>query len=517
MKQNLRLEDLFRLLVVGVMFGCIALSLVELVRLFFPTWNAIYLIVGCVLAALEADYSYRLIRARSLRGEDLLRFRVVELALFFILLKVGSYIGDRWADVLADIQALWRYPYRVVDFETIAAFVLVFFSWHVSTQTVGDLERLGDPPHYYRREIHPRERLANRFFSGGVVLLIAAGLTRIGIASLLNLRRPSVPGLILNVLVYFLLGLVMLGQVRFATLRRRWQAQETKIADDLAGRWIRYSLAFIGLAAFLAFLLPTGYTMGLLDVVGWLLGMIIGILSFIAVLILLLITLPLAWLMSLLGFESSPSRPPPLTPEFDQPPQTAGAAPAWFQILRSLVFWAVALGIIFYVVRSYLRDHPGLREALTTFGPIRALRRLWGALWRWLGGWVRAASQHIPRRLPLRLGRRKSLREEPFRFFRLGALSPRERVLYYYLSILRRADQQGLPRRPTQTPHEYYVSLEPSLPQAQQEMDVLTQAFVEARYSRHVVEPDWARRVQANWQRVKAALQAIKRKQDEEE
>ncbi len=57
----------------------------------------------------------------------------------------------------------------------------------------------------------------------------------------------------------------MLGQVRFATLRKRWQAQETKIVIT-AGRWVRYSLALIGLAAFLAFLLPTGYTVGLLEV-----------------------------------------------------------------------------------------------------------------------------------------------------------------------------------------------------------------------------------------------------------
>lgn len=42
-------------------------------------------------------------------------------------------------------------------------------------------------------------------------------------------------------------------------------------------------------------------------------------------------------------------------------------------------------------------------------------------------------------------------------------------------------------------------------------MDVLTQAFVEARYSRQTFDREQARRVRADWQRVKAALRAIKR------
>jgi hypothetical protein len=180
-------------------------------------------------------------------------------------------------------------------------------------------------------------------------------------------------------------------------------------------------------------------------------------------------------------------------------------------MLKSLVFWAVALGMVFYVVRSYLRDHPELLEALGGLGPVRALRRLWTALWHWLGRWVETVSEHLTSGLSLRLAGRKSL-EERLPFFRLGALSSRERVLYYYLSILQRAGQQGLPRQPDQTPYEYNATLESSLPQAQQEMGLLTQAFVEARYSRRAIEPDYVRYVRANWQRVKAALQALKQK-----
>jgi hypothetical protein len=43
------------------------------------------------------------------------------------------------------------------------------------------------------------------------------------------------------------------------------------------------------------------------------------------------------------------------------------------------------------------------------------------------------------------------------------------------------------------------------------EMDVLTCAFVEARYSRHPVQPGLVHRVQASWQRVKQALASMRK------
>ena len=64
------------------------------------------------------------------------------------------------------------------------------------------------------------------------------------------------------------------------------------MAKELASRWVRYSLAFIGLAALLAFLLPTGYTVGLLDAV----ATIVYILGYIVTLLFTLLSLPFAWL-----------------------------------------------------------------------------------------------------------------------------------------------------------------------------------------------------------------------------
>jgi len=172
------------------------------------------------------------------------------------------------------------------------------------------------------------------------------------------------------------------------------------------------------------------------------------------------------------------------------------------------------VGIVIYVVRSYLRDHPELLENLAALGLVRALRGLWAALGHWLGGWGETLKGRLPRSWPLHLRRRQASFRESFGYFRLGRLSPRAQVLYYYLSVLHRAAQQGLPRRPAQTPSEYRATLGPNLPEAYPEMDHLTQAFVEARYSRHPVEQEDASHVRASWQQVKAALRALKRRRE---
>lgn len=513
-------ENLFHPLVIATMVGCVALSLVELVRLIDPAWNGAYLIIGCVLAALEASYSYRLVRARPLRGTRLVRFRVIELLMYLVLLKFGGYVGEGWPDVLADMRTWPSRPLNILDLETMIAFCLALSSWWASTRTIRDLERIGEPSEYRRGQPRPRESLTKRFFWGGGVLLVAAGLTRVGIAALLKMSHPSVPGLVLNVLVYFLLGLVMLGQVQFATLRKRWRARKIKIADELPGHWARYSLIFIGLAAVMAFLLPTGYTMGLLDTVGVVLGYISAVLHLIVRFILLLLSLPL-WLLllllSLLTDAPSPHAPAPRRLEpIPSRPAPGGVAPSWFETLRSLVFWAVALGAVIYVIRSYLRDHPGLLKELTALRPIQALRALAHAIWDGLLGLSQAVDERLPR--PSSSSQPSpTWSRERFRFLRIGARSLRERILHYYLSVLRRARRSGFPRHGDETPYEYETTLRSQLTQVEDEVARLTQAFVEARYSLHAVDRAWEERVRADWKRLKAALRALRRASDVDE
>jgi hypothetical protein len=291
------------------------------------------------------------------------------------------------------------------------------------------------------------------------------------------------------------------------------------VAQGLANHWARYSVILVSLAALAAFLLPTGYTFGLLDVVAALVYGLGYLATWFGMLLWLLFNLLLALFAPFFGNEPSPLPSPPPSLELLEAGTEAnglgGASPPWFEILRSLVFWTAALAMVFYVIRSYLRDRPELLAALVSLRPIRAVRDFLANLWRRLTGLAEAVAERAPRQLSWRRTRQKPP-EVRFRLFRLGALSPRERILYYYLSILRRAGQLGFPRHRAQTPHEYDQAIEPHLEGAEKEMFTLTQSFVEARYSRHSFDRSQDRQVRARWRQVKAALRALKHKTETE-
>ena len=54
MRRRPWLANVFTPLVLSTMMGCIAVAIVDLGELLSPAWNGTYVVVGCVLAALEA-------------------------------------------------------------------------------------------------------------------------------------------------------------------------------------------------------------------------------------------------------------------------------------------------------------------------------------------------------------------------------------------------------------------------------------------------------------------------------
>jgi hypothetical protein len=312
----------------------------------------------------------------------------------------------------------------------------------------------------------------------------------------------------------------MLGQIQFRRLSQGWRAEGIDVPRELAEQWVRYTLVLLALAGLIAFMLPTGYTLSILTIASFVIGAILyGVNVFFYVLIILL-SLLLTPLAKLFGADVGRQPMEPI-PQPDLPRVApGGSAPEWLAVVKSVAFWTVAVAGIVYVVRSYLRDRPELVETLVGFKPFRALRRLLIALWRQLGRLVGAVAETIPSRI--RLQRRPRERDQasdgrPFRFLRLGALSRRERMLYYYLSILRRAAQQGYPRDGSETPYEYETKLGPNVSQAEAELDRLTESFVETRYSTHEVGRKQEERVRADWRKIRAALRALRQRTEADE
>ncbi len=523
---------LFQPLLIAIMIGCIVWATVALLHLIVPAWRGSYLIVACVLSALEAGYSQQLLQKRRRFFDDVIKFRAVELLTLIILLKIGSFVGESWLAVWTEIQHWPHEPLRILDLETLGAIVLALLSWMAATGVAQEFARLGEPPEHSRHYVSPLDLLGQRFFLGGGLLVGIAGLTLVGrtlsensslsMSSLLR-RTPDSPsvGFAVTVLLYFGLGLIMLGQVRFSLLHSAWKEQGIPIDESIAGRWKWASIILITVAIFLAFLLPNSYAAAtkMLEWVGlglaWLLAVIYYLGGILIFLLSWLFGLILSPLMRTPDASPEPAVPPSFAPPV-APLQEPGVTPDWVLLMRSILFWTLIVASVLVVIRIYLRDHPEVGTWFRKFRPFAVLRRLWVTI----SSWFRRIQSNVQLRLPqLRRDQSSQSRERRRRFpyFRLGALSPRERILYYYWSILRRAERIGFGRRRQETPFEYRDKLILHLSQGEQEMADLTDAFLEARYSKHPLEPGRDQSVRADWQRVKEALRALWRKKEADE
>ncbi len=511
MKPFTRLDTFVRPLIVTVLAGCLVQALVQMGEWIVPTWDGTYLIVIATLAALVASLSYVTARRRFMSGTDLMGYNLVELGLFMLALRIGRYAG-RWPQLLVDARRWSQQPLEFFDFELIIAFALTVVSWVMATQIAQDFRDIVDPaevmdPHVPRPR--PLERLTTRLAFGGLVLLVVTGINRVGWGQLTQWDRPAVSGLIVSVLVYYGFSLVLLAQGQYEMRRRDWEGRELALPPALTRRWTLTSLVFLSLAALLAFLIPTGQTLPLLDLVRVLLAYLGGILSFLIGLLTFLLFLVLAPLTRLVRPDqgAAPEIPEPVFPTLEAPPGVVQpitpVAYPWLQTLQSLAFWALLIGGALYLVNSYVADRGGWGALARVTRSLDWLHTFWMSLRRWWRGVQHDLQAHAEAR---REARRQRLEQESGpRFRRLGR-NPRERIMFYYLSLLYRASEIGFSRRRDQTPYEYQPRLQAQLPEAAEEIARLTASFVAARYG--AAEPDAReeRAAKEAWQRIKQHL-----------
>jgi len=501
--------NVLRPLGLTVMAACVALPISQVIVSVAPGLHAWFLSAACVLTVLEISYTHRIIRGQF--GVDIWRLRAIEAGVYFVVLKATSVAiyglpAGALSNWLLDIR--WW-----LDGETLIALVLAVAFALAVDGALQDFDRVGEAAEHGRDYISSVDSLTGQFFTGGVVLMIFAGLARVSLIEILNTERPPVTGLVGEVLVYFLVGLLLISQVRLELLAVRWQAQGVRTPPNLTPRWVRYTVAFIGLAGLVAFVLPTGYTLGTLGVLGGILSYALGVLWIIVFLLISLMLLPINWLASLIRGSAVPPTlpaqpPPPPPPNINNLAQHP--LPPWLDTARDIFVILVIIAFVAYLVWNYLRDRPGLYGSLKALAPLRALRRFWAALRHRVSGIVASARETAPM-VWLRDRLRRAAPANPWSYFRLGAATPREQVLFYYLSLLRRAGQQGFGRRPPQSPRDYEPVLQENLPDAAPELQAMTSAFEETRYSEHPVTPQQAKETRAVWQRIRAALNGKKR------
>ncbi len=485
------------------------LSLVSILERLFAGWSGTYFAVFCGASTAEAMYGYEFSKHLVYAGE---RWKASsgELAGLFILLQIAGDIEMRVSPLRGTLPR--------VDGATFALFALVFGCWSVGRDTVVDLTKIGEDPGEQRRYVAPAHRLARRFFSGGILLFAAAGLSQATVARRFELGHAGASGPLLNVLVYVVLGLVMLGQIHHASMWARWQRAGASVPSALSARWLRYTAVFLCCLAALSFALPTSYSLGLLD----LLGSMLKLLFATVVLIYVAFAAALGWLFSLLHVHVStsgttlrgpPRIPPRLPPPVKHPHHPTHSGTDWFAALRSVLFWVLTASIAIYLLRSFFRQHAVTLRRGGPFGWLaRALAQMWGALRRRLN-WYAGSSADLWRR------RRQSSGISTVRSPR-GWLprpaSARAQIVLYFVRLVQRAERVGVHRRPADTPLEFEAQLKDRITIADAgALEALTNAYLEARYSSHPIAPEDAARARNHWQMVRRALRRMRTGSDD--
>jgi hypothetical protein len=508
------------LLVAGMMV-CFAVSIQHLARRIVPGWQANYIPWLVFWVSLEAMYSRRQVRRETDLITSRLVYRLVEWVVITMVVKLVISFSKGLDQLLVELP-MWREDFLIhfFDGETIFVLLLSFVIWALSGGFSEQLLKLEGDRFLVEMDVEigifsdrtaVRRELVARIFLIGMIMVFVTALVRWDYQTIWGERPVPTYGLS-YVMLYFLFGLALTTMTHFASRRAVWAMEQIPLSHGMSRQWLVYSLLFLAGVSILAFILPTGYSMGLIATLGYLFNLLFSIIAFIYY----LLSLPLIFLMNLFVSPAEIPEPPERLPprEFVPPgPPLGGAGPLpWWEVLRSILFWVIFIAIIGYAFSTFIRQNEDLLKLLRGIPGWHYLVTFWGWLSAGLGRANRGA-RSAAQELVNRLHRTKDL-VSPLRageFVNPRRLPPRQRVLFFYLMMLRRGQESGMPRRPSQTPFEYARKLEGDLPEVDEDLKSLTNAFVEARYSRHTITSERANLVQTYWNKIKRALRSQKK------
>jgi hypothetical protein len=511
--------------IVTLMMVCAALTVVSTLSQLLAPWQPWYIVVICFLVTLDRLYTRRFYKTLYLFTSEWLTVVGTQLIVILVLAKIVvtlSHGPNRfWAEILPWQQDLTTYFW---DPEFLILVTMIVLTWVISGDFADLLEEMGlgqevideDAAGARQGKAPARERLLNLFFSVGSVLVVFTALGRFDMRVLLFAERGSffveLPALAAggaSTLLYFMLGLALLSQTQLMALHVRWNIHRVPVSRKLAGRWALYSILFLVFMAAIVSLLPTSYSLNPLAVLGYILNVIVAVFLFIAqyiiVFVLLLLNLSFQLLGVALPAENGPAEPLEIPPPLEVDPVFTSAG--WWEFVKSLAFWVVFLGVLIFAAVQYLRQHEEAMQALRKLPGWIFLERAW----QWFAGMFLSTREGISRMMAAGQERLRNRQAAARKLFGRGltnlrGLDPRQRVTVFYLALVRRGAESGLPRSPAQTPYEYAARLEEALPTAGEDIQALTEAFIEARYSSRPVQPEKANLAKAIWERVRKAL-----------
>jgi Domain of unknown function (DUF4129) len=475
----------------------------------FPALDSRGIVWACAVAVLEAFFSFWLVARLPTAQRQIAFYRSTEIVLLLVAVKFFAELradpASFWNNVL-----LWpvQFPFNIINLNFIFTALPVLAAWWSGNLFAGDLsllemedasfldERLSKTP--------LRTVILRRFLSLGVLVVLLAGIPAQNVFTIPIRAAPAASAL---VIAYFILGILLLSLTRYITLETGWSRARLPVPAQIPRRWFAYSVAILAALVLLAGLLPTSYGLGLFDTLSAVYDLIVRFFLVLYAIILLVFSL-----VARLFFREDPNSQTPL-PKLTLPPEEPSAAASVINwaLVRSIILWGALIVLGFVAIRQYIAYNRDLFEELRRFRPLAWLfsagERL-KASFKKANTAVGAFIQNSLKRLrrpgpePVRLG--------AWYFINPLRLPARQKVIFYYLALVRRAREAGLPRQQNQTPYEYAHALASSLAEEKDDLDGLTESFIEARYSQHDIPSRAARRAESIWETIRRVLKSVK-------
>lgn len=526
----MRRRDFFRLLMIVFLVSALVQGPVTLLRVINPSraWSLLTPIAFVV--ALEATFTTRWLVTRSPRLNRA-AYRAAELLVLIVATRLITWAWSGESPAVSDLRSYLIQPTLVLDLTFVIYAILVFFAWDRSIAFSGIFTDLALTPaekRYFtssaadRSDIRsgtivPRNRglLMQRYLRqwviGGLILAFFGTLTTFrlselpeqGVLDLPNLARLGLgPEILAALLVYFLGGLWLASQARADVLEARWLIDGSEVDPGIARRWRRASPLLLLAIATIAAFLPIGSTFGISRIIQLAINLaLVAIGAIVAVASLVLFTLA-----SLFSGDAQEEPLPPIDFEASIPQfETSAATNDTAALITGSLFWVFFLLVAMLATIFFLRDR-GVKLGASHISRFMSRFVAWlKELWITTTAKAQMATGAIVQRLhEARPGSGEADWSWPLG--RIGRLSPREQIRFFYLAAVRRAGEAGIERTRSETPLEYALQLKDDLPELEEDVDTLTNAFLKARYSRESVAGREVAPIRDSWKRLRKAL-----------
>ena len=513
---------------VFLMMACVILTLSNLLQNIMPGWRAGLIASIASFIVIDQLYMHRHWKSITPLSAEWLTTVGAQWIVIALLIRLLLSYANGLAALGTDLSRVVRgHLENLFTGEFVIVLFLAFVMWILTSQFLELLDEIGLDVKWTLSDealivepgtISAHQRLVNLIFTVGIVLVVFTALARLDLRTTFSntsgfptLTWNRLSGAETGALLYFVFGLALLSLSRLMSLQTHWNRLRIPVSSkNLVRQWGVYSLCFLFILAVIVSLLPAGDSLGFFSLLGTLVNFLIGVLVFImlfvGMLVSLLFTLP--FLLLGRGSPSSPLPPPtmPPLPTQNQTPFTPG--PLW-ELVRSILLWGGLAAILLFAFVHFVRQHEEILAAMRRSRITNWLILAWQWLYRNVNKTGIALSRTVAQgwqNIVARLEGRRVLPRPGW--ISLRSLDPRRQIYFFYLALVRRGEEQGLTRKPSQTPAEYARTLERAVPAVEEDIDSITDAFIEARYSRRDIDSNEADLVKATWGRIRRALQS---------